>query len=288
MKIKLVTDASALLPIEFMKKENIGFLESLIIIDEKEYRELTELDFEEFVNNLHEQDPHPTTSQVKPEDALNVFKQAIEEGFDEVLYLGLTPKISSQLNVARLASKTVQKKIKVHLYQTDLTVGSQGAMVYNAWKLLKKGKSAEEIMEYLDDLKKKVYTIGVTVDIQTLFKSGKVKRGSAKGILVSLLNMKPIAHCTIEDGFIGYGAGTSYKSALKKMIAEIERRTEPNKEYNLFMADALNKEFAKKYAEAIKKVRKIKEVHYWDMTPIMANSSGKNAVTATIAPVVEE
>ena len=54
------------------------------------------------------------------------------------------------------------------------------------------------------------------------------------------------------------------------------------------MTDALNREFAKKFAEEIKKVRKIKEVHYWNMSPVMALSAGKNAVTATIAPVVKK
>jgi len=219
---------------------------------------------------------------------LNVLKQTIAEGYDEALYLGITPKISSQLNVVRLAAKTVKKQLKVHIYPTELTVGSQGVMVYNALKLLKKGKSAEEIMEYLDSIKHKIYTIGTTVDIKTLFKTGKVRRGSIKGIMVSLLKMKPIAHCTVEDGFIGYGAGISYKSALKKMIAEIESRTDPDKEYNLLMADALNREFAKEYAEEIKKVRNIKEVFYWNMPPTMALTAGKWAVTASIGPVIED
>ncbi len=288
MKIKLVTDASSLVPLEFLQKEKIGFLESVLLIDEKEYRELTELDFEKFVKSLHDLDPYPTTSQVKPEDAVNVFKQAIDDGYDEILYLGLTPKVSSQMNVARLAAKTLKKKINIHIYPTEVTCGSQGAMTYIAWKLLKQGKTSEEIMAYLDDLKQKIYTIGVTVDIETLFKTGKVKRGSAKGILVSLLKMKPIAHITLEDGFIGYGASLSYKSALKTMIAEIEKRTDPDQEYDLYMADALNKEFAEVYADEIKKVRKIKDVHYWSMSPVMALSAGQDAVTATIAPVVKE
>lgn len=288
MKLKLVTDASALLPLDFMTKEEIGFLESLLIIDGKDYCELTDLKFVDFVKGLHNFDPYPTSSQVKPEDAVKVFQQAIDDGYDELLYLGLTPKVSSQMNVARLAAKTFKDKIKIHIYPTETTCGSQGALTYSAWKLLKQGKTTEEIIAYLDSIKQKIYTIGVTVDIKTLFRTGKVKRGSIKGILVSLLKMKPIAHITLEDAFVGYGAALSYKSALKKMVAEIERRTDPEQEYDLFMTDALNREFAKKFAEEIKKVRKIKEVHYWNMSPVMALSAGKNAVTATIAPVVKK
>ncbi|MHA1259633.1 MAG: DegV family protein, partial [Candidatus Heimdallarchaeaceae archaeon] len=104
---------------------------------------------------------------------------AIKDGYDEILYLGLTPLISSQMNVARLAAKRMKGKINITLYETDLTCGSQGAMVYRALELLKRGKTVKEIIAHLDDLKEKIYTIGMTGDTITLFKTGKVKRGSA-------------------------------------------------------------------------------------------------------------
>ena len=288
MKIKLITDGSSALPLELMRKENIGFLESIVIINDKPYRELTELDLEDFMNKLYDFDPYPTTTQVTQEDALNEFKKAINEGYDEILYLGLTPKVSSQMNIARLAAKLVKNDIKIHLYQTDLNCGSQGAMVYNAWKLLKKGKTSEEIIEHLDEIKEQVYTIGLTEDVKTLFKTGRVKKGSIKGIMVSLFKMKPIAHLTVEDGWLGYGASTSNEGAIKTMVKEIESRTYSDKEYNLFMTHALNKEFAELYAKAIQKAIKIKETFYWDVSPVQAVTSGKKVTVATIAPVVKD
>ncbi|MFW9853394.1 MAG: DegV family protein [Candidatus Thorarchaeota archaeon] len=288
MRIKLVTDASSLLPLKLMKEENIGFLESLLVIEGKEYRELTELDRTEFIESLHDKDPYPTSSQVLPQDAVEVFNQAVAEGYDEVLYLGLTPVISSQMNVVRLAARPFEKKIKITHYPTELAVGPQGAMVYNALKLLKKDKSVEEITSYCDGIKHDIYSIGVTIDVESLFKSGKVKRGSAKGILVSLLKMKPIAHFTIEEGMIGIGAGLSYKSAIQKMIIEIKKRTNPKLTYDLFMCDALNPDLVKDYEKEIKKVIKINETHYWEMSPVMALSSGKGAVMATLCPALKE
>jgi len=129
MKIKLLTDASCLFPKELMEKENIGFFESILIIDGKDHRELTELNFEDFVNSLHDLEPYPSSSQATPGDALDILKKTIDDGYEEALYLGITPKISSQMNVVRLASKTVKKQLKLHIYPTELSVGSQGAMV---------------------------------------------------------------------------------------------------------------------------------------------------------------
>ena len=108
MKIKLVTDASCLIPKEIYEKEDIGIFESIIMYEEKEYRELTELDRKEFLNKLHKLSPYPTTTQVSSQDVVDVLTKAVEDGYDDVLYLGLSPNLSSQMNVVRLASKRVK------------------------------------------------------------------------------------------------------------------------------------------------------------------------------------
>jgi DegV family protein with EDD domain len=288
MKTKLMTDASCLMPHEIMKKENIGILESLLLIEDKEYRELTEINREEFINSLPTIEPYPTTSQASTQDALDAYQKAIDEGYDEVLYLGVTPILSSQMNIARLAAKRFKDKIKITVYPTELACGSQGALVNYALQLYKQGKSSEEIISALDEVKEKIYTLGLAINMTAVFKTGRVKRGSAKGIIASLLKMKPIIEFNIKDGFIGIGTGTSFEGAIKSMIREIDNKTDPNITYDLFMADALNPELVEMYASEIKKIRKINEVHLWEMTPVMALSSGKGAVTATLCPSITE
>ena len=288
MKIKLVTDASCLIPREIFEKEDIGIFESIIMIEEKEHRELTELDREDFFDKLVSYNPYPTSTQVASTDVLDVLNKAQEDGYDELLYLGLAPTVSSQFNVVRLAAKRFKGDMKITLYQTDLVSGSQGIMVYNALKLLKQKKTSEEIIAYMDEIKEKTYTIGIAVDMESLFKSGRVKRGSVKGIMASLLKMKPLAEINTRDGVIGVGAGTSFKSGIQKMIDKIKEHTDPSIIYDLVMSDASNPELMKLYEEEVKKVLKINETHYWTMSPVMAMSTGKGAVTATVCPTLKK
>ena len=283
-----MTDASCLMPLEIMKKENIAVLESLVLIDEKEYRELSGLDLEDFINSLPTIEPYPTTSQAGAQDAIDIYEKAIKEGYDEILYLGVTASLSSQMNIARLAAKRYKDKIKITVYPTELACGSQGALVNYALHLLKSGKTTEEIIPILDTIKEKIYTLGLAINMTAVFKTGRVKRGSAKGIIASLLRMKPIIEYNIKDGFIGIGTGTSNKGALKSMIKEIEEKTDPNISYDLFASDALNPELLNEYIEEIKKIRKIDKIHRWAMTPVMALSSGKGAVIATLCPSITE
>jgi DegV family protein with EDD domain len=288
MKIKLMTDASCLMPLEFAQKENIALLESLVLIEDKEYRELTGLNLEDFINSLPTIEPYPTTSQAGAQDAIDIYEKAIEEGYDEILYLGVTASLSSQMNIARLAAKRYKDKIKITVYPTELACGSQGALANYTLHLLKSGKSSEEIIPILDKIKQKIYTLGLAINMTAVFKTGRVKRGSAKGIIASLLKMKPIIEFNIKDGFIGIGTGTSQNGALKSMMKEIDEKTDPEITYDLFASDALNPELLKIYVEEIKKIRNIDKVHYWDMTPVMALSSGKGAVIATLCPSIIE
>lgn len=286
MKVKLITDASCLIPRETYENEDIGIFESVIMYEDKEFKELTELNREGFLNRLLTFDPYPSSTQVLGKDVLEVYNKAIEDGYDEILYLGLAATVSSQMNVARLIVKQVKDKIKITIYPTNLVAGSQGSMVYNSIKMLKQGKSVEEIVAYLDSIKEKIYSIGVAVDMESLFKSGRVKRGSVQGLMASLLKMKPLAEINTKDGIIGVGAGISFKSAISKMIDKIKEHTDPNITYDLFMADALNPELMKLYEEEVKKVLKINEIHHWEMSPVMAMSTGKGAVTATVCPTL--
>jgi len=287
MKVKLVTDASALLPYEMMIEENIGFLQSLILMDGKEYRELTEIDRVEFINSLSTIDPYPTSSQVPLQDALTTFEKAVEDGYDEILYLALTPLISSHMNIARLAAKKVKNKIKVTIYQTDLTCGSQGAMVYRALQLLKKGKTVAEITSHLDSIKESIYTIGTTGELVSLFRTGKVKRGSIKGIMTSLLRLKPIVEINTKEGVVGIAVALNYKQALNKIIELMRAKINPELTYDLFLVDALNPELKQKIEKKITEAFNIKDVHNWEMSPVVCLTSGKGAVMATVCPSLE-
>ena len=139
MKVKLVTDSTSCLTKEFLDKENISCLESVLMIDEVGHKELTEIDRKNFLPSLKHLDPYPTTSLASPQDALDIFEQAIEEGYEDILYVGISPNISNQYNSAKIAAKKVKDKVNIHLYQTGLMGSSQGMMVYSALKLQKKG-----------------------------------------------------------------------------------------------------------------------------------------------------
>ncbi|MHA1687411.1 MAG: DegV family protein [Candidatus Heimdallarchaeaceae archaeon] len=289
MQIKIVTDSTSCLTKEFMDEQGISYLESKILIDDKEYKDLTEIEREEFIQLLDFMEPYPTTTLASPQEALDIFNHVIEEGYKEILYIGLSPNISNQFNSAKVAAKKVKNKIKVTLYQTGILGASQGAMTYVAWKMAKEGKSVEEIVAYLDKLKTQVHTAGFSKDFNTLFRTGKIKKNVGLTVIASVLKLRPLFVYTLDQGVVGIGGGVGFKGAVKKLLQNIIENTNTEKEYELIFSDALAPEHQLHQIEKkIKEIRKIRKVHYWAIPPVVAWALGKGAIQVTMLPATEE
>lgn len=287
MKVKLVTDSTSCLTKEFLEKENIAYLESVLMIDDVGHKELTEIDRNNFLPSLKYLDPYPTTSLASPQDALDIFEQAIEEGYEDILYVGISPNISNQFNSAKIAAKKMKDKANIHLYQSGLMGSSQGIMVYSAWKLQQKGKSIEEIVKYLDSIKENVYTIGISPGFDSLFKTGKIKKGVGITVIASVLQLKPIFEINLDQGVIGIGGGVGNRGALKKLIKNIEEKTDSNITYDLLLSNAFAPDMQKKVKKEVQRVRDIKNIIYGEIPPVIAWAIGNKSVKVALAPTID-
>lgn len=286
MKVKIVTDSHACLPMEFMKKENIGYLESLMIIEEKDYKELSDINRDDFIKQIPIYDPYPKTSIGSPQHALDIFEQVIKDGYEEIFYIGVSPTISNQYNSAKLAAKKVDKKIKVTLYECGLSTASQGALVFNAAKLLKKGRNVSEIIEELNKLKINTHTLGMSQSFEALFKTGKIQKKMSLNVISKLMKLKPMFEVVLDEGVQSRGAGKGNKGALQMIFERIEELVQDDTEYDLFLSDVNNTHHFKKIEEELGKIVSIKDTHYWKIPPVVLHSLGTESIQITISPHV--
>ncbi len=153
-----------------------------------------------------------------------------------------------------------------------------------ALDLVKKGKNVKEIVEHLESEKHKVYGAGFSESFETLFKTGRVKKGAGITIISTLMRLKPMFELNFEKGVESLGGGMGFKGALKKIISNIIEKTDETLVYDLFMSGAGAPERLKKLEEEIVKVRKINNIYYWPIVPMMINTLGKGSVMATLSP----
>jgi len=283
MKVKVFTDVTTFIPDELAEKYNIGFVEFSLLIDGKTYKEKSEIDREEFINTMGEMDPYPTSSMPNPSEFLEAFQEASEEGYNEILYIGITNNLSKAQNSAKLAGKKM-KKAKVTVYDSEIMGACQGIMVLSAAHLFQKGKSMNEVIKYLDSIKEKIYGAGLSSSFDILFKTGRVKKGVGISTISTVMRLKPMFELNYEKGLTSLGGGKGYKGAIKILIENFLKKTNENLEYILIMNDALAPDLMKRVETEIKKIRKIKETFYWPITPMAAHTLGKGCVIAVVGP----
>ena len=188
---KIITDNGADLPIEYMKKNDIGCMYLSTILDNKVIAgENIFLSAEEFYRMLRE-GAKPTTSQINPENAREYFEEHINES-DEFLYVGLSSGLSGTVESVIIGANEV---MEAHPDKTieivDSLTGSpgEGLLVYYAVKMRDEGKSLSETAQWLRENARHVLLAITVDDLFDLWRGGRVSRSSAA--IGSLVAIKP-------------------------------------------------------------------------------------------------
>ena len=148
----------------------------------------TEEDFCRFFDKLAEEKDLPMTSQPSPEEYLEFFEEAKSKG-EEVLVLTLSSGLSGTINAANLA-KQMSEYDKIWIIDSEQAIITQRFLVQKAAELRKEGKTTEDIVEILEDLKKRVTVCGMLDTLTYLRKGGRIP--AALAVVGNMLHIKPV------------------------------------------------------------------------------------------------
>src|SRR5699024_8804421 len=167
-----------------------------VVFGEESYREGIDITTEQFYQKLKEIKDLPSTSQPPIGSFVQLFEQ-LSESYDAVISIHLSKRFSGTHDVAVSAGKMVDN-IEVFAFDTALSAMPQGLFAIAASELATDGKTAEEIITCLEEMKEKTYAYFMVEDLSHLERGGRLNKGQA--LIGSLLNIKPVLH--IVDGLI--------------------------------------------------------------------------------------
>ncbi|MFW9853286.1 MAG: DegV family protein, partial [Candidatus Thorarchaeota archaeon] len=171
MKVKVVSDSAMDLPMEIIKKHNIRVVAHIVHFEEKEMKIGIEISVKEYYQMMENMDEIPTNAPPTPQDFYDMFHSIFEEEkCDQIIYIGVSEKLSSTINVARIASRKIDKPITI--LNTESASGVEGLIVLSVINLLKKDKSVEEILEIIEDLKNEYILMVGFHTLENVHKSG--------------------------------------------------------------------------------------------------------------------
>jgi DegV family protein with EDD domain len=214
--LRIVTDGAADVPAGWEKEYDINVIPINIQFGEKTYLQYVDLDNEGFYKLVDETKKIPKTSQPSPHQFAEFYKKIAKPG-DTILSVHVTSKLSGTYASAVAAVEEVKDMFKA--LPVDSAGGSLGLglMCREARKMDRAGKSVEQIVEYLESIRKRVQVILTLDTLDYARMSGRV--GTLSAALASVLNVKPIA--VLKDGLVNMVEKVRTRKAALERVLEM-------------------------------------------------------------------
>ena len=209
-RVYIVTDSTADLTEEEVKNLEISIVPMNISFADQNYIDGVTITKEEFREKMIASEELPKTAQPSIGRFVEVYDDLGKNG-DKVISIQLMRSISGTVDAARQAADITVTDVTV--IDSDFTSRSMGMVVKEAAKAAQQGKTVEDILEIIDDAKKRTTLYLTVVHLDNLIKGGRISQ--LMGMFSNLLNIKlflQVIHGKIE--IIQKGRGL--KSLQKK------------------------------------------------------------------------
>lgn len=192
--VRIVSDSTCDLSPELIKKHGIAIVPLYVIFEGKAYKDGINITTEELYKKVEELNTLPKTSAPSPMDFQKVFRKHIENG-EDIIYIGLSSKISSTLQNARLAAQEFPEG-RIEIVDSENLSTGIGLLVMKAVDYAEEGLSASEIAARVRELVPRVRTRFIINTLDYLYKGGRCT--ALESFIGNLLSIKPVV--SVRDG----------------------------------------------------------------------------------------
>lgn len=211
--IKIICDSLSDVPKDILEKYDIEVVPLTVIVDGKEYKDGIDITKEEFYKILRDDKVYPKTSQATYAQFTEVFEKYIKEG-KEIIYISGSSSATGTYQSANMAKNDLDTD-NIYTYDSQTFSFGIGYLVVKAAELAKEGKSPNDIIEILNDIREKSYLLFSVDTLDYLKNGGRIS--STKATIGSILNIKPILD--VKDGLVSSVAQVrGKKNVISKMI----------------------------------------------------------------------
>ena len=184
-RVYIVTDSTADLTEEEVKQFEISIVPMNISIDDENYIDGVTITKEEFKEKMVASAELPKTAQPSIGRFVEVYDELGKNG-NSVISIQMMRSISGTVDAARQAADITETNVTV--VDSDFTSRSMGMIVKEAAKAAAEGKTVEEILEIIEDAKKRTTLYLTVVNLDNLIKGGRISQ--LMGMFSNLLNIK--------------------------------------------------------------------------------------------------
>jgi DegV family protein with EDD domain len=190
MKIGIVTDSTADLPVSLVDQYEIEVVPSILVLEGREYADGIGMTREEFYTRLPSFQTTPTTAAPSIGNFATSYEMLLSGGFSHILSIHPAEQLTTIVNVARQAAEEFPKKVTC-IDSGSLSLGI-GFQVLAAAEEAEFGLKAA--LAAIESVHKRLHVRAALDTMEYLKRSGRVP--SAVAALGGLLSIKPIIELT--------------------------------------------------------------------------------------------
>ena len=229
MKLAVITDSSAFLQAETLRKEDLFVLDIPVNIDGQEYVEGVNLTAQEFYEKMARSSELPKTSQPSIAKLDEILSSLKEKGYTHVLGLFLSSGISGfHQNIQYMTDEF--ERLTIAFPDSRITSAPLGFMVESVFQWVEQGDDFQSILDKLTEQIENTSAFIMVDDLDHLVKGGRLSNGAA--ILGNLLSIKPILYFNDQGVIEVYEKVRTEKKATKRLV-EIVKEVTSNGNYQI-------------------------------------------------------
>ena len=261
MGIKIITDSSCDLPREYVDDNNIEVISLVLNLNGQIIKDDLgkTLSYKDFYQKMRD-GATPTTSQVNAHEFEEAFIKHIKNG-DSIIYISISASLSGTFNSANIAKNNLLEEYpeaKIELVDSLSASIGQGLLVLKACEMRDNGASIEEIVEWIEENKRKVIHTILIDDLNHLKRGGRISGATAT--IGRLLNIKPSAYLD-DEGKLAQGEKIKgKKKALRFLANEVKERAIDSENEVLYICHGDCQEEAESLRDIIEQEVKFKNV----------------------------
>ncbi|AFM00605.1 MULTISPECIES: DegV family protein [Desulfitobacterium] len=279
-KTAIIMDSTGYLTSDIIKEYDIRVVTLNVNIGDETFQEI-DLTNRSFFGKLEKISGSSTTSQPAVGAFLETYKSVLSEGYDEIISIHLSQKISGTYASAVMA-KDLLENANIHIFDSGSSALGLGLLTWAAADWAREGFNAQEILGKLDTLRPLCELYFIVDTLEFLHRGGRI--GGASALFGTLLQIKPILYFNSEGIIDVFEKVRSKNRALQRTYKELERALSSNKPHRIAVIHVGAETEAISIAEELSQKYQGQDIRIFEAGPVIATHVGPGALGLAFHP----
>lgn len=279
--VAIVTDSTCDIPQELIEKYQLHVVPLSVHFGENYFLDRLTILPAQFYSMIDKSSDYPSTAQPAYKDFFNRYSY-LASHYESIIGIHISAALSGTWSNSSKASHAVAehsgKRISV-LNSKRLSSGL-GLLVLRAAKAIESGADHQYIAENLNKWSENTTMLVSSKTIKYMVKSGRVSY--TKGLIGSLLNLKPIVTVNNEGRTEAFGKPFTEKGSMELVIAKARSLAAGRKIWGYSISHARNLSTANWYADQMRQICGLEPEFINDASPVLGVNVGPGVVALSI------